>query len=482
MITSVYYRPHIWSATYNPIVWSVQSDKYTEVDFSYVFDVYINGATSDPYRIKQKANPAGAGMIDVAPIVKSHIDLNSTFEGKKNSNTQYFSTSIDSVASVYLKVGEEYTPAGGELTIFNGYGSTGDPSFPLYSIEGNSIGVGPRCLPASLEYRDNLEIMGLTSANPFWDSYIMDGDGKFLSNDPGRREVRWSDHNLLTFLNRWDSGDPVSRNVFSVEGVYYGATGELARYKITNLTGYGGGPQINLYDSSTTETYDTDMISFDAGPNSGWANGVIPSNTTYYSMTAYYRGSTGDINPGTQASETVWFDIMEEPCSSLYPVIRLSWLNSLGGRDYYNFSMFYEKTTSSDFDTYYQTPLNWGSTTPVAMRSTSISDPLQSDNWIRGGAKQINKKTQTRFSIQSDWLTQEYVDFLGEIPESPQVWAYLDGSYSHDSDYVNGNLNFIPVTINVLNTEYSYKNVLQQKLVQVSFDCEILQPKIKQNI
>ena len=42
MITAVNFRPKFYSPGYNPIIWSVTSDKTTEIDFNYVFDLYID--------------------------------------------------------------------------------------------------------------------------------------------------------------------------------------------------------------------------------------------------------------------------------------------------------------------------------------------------------------------------------------------------------------------------------------------------------
>ena len=76
-ITAVNIKPHVWSQAYNPIVYSITSNKNTETDFSYVFWIYINGdGSGDPdYKIVQRPNPAGAGMLDISSILQPEVLL-----------------------------------------------------------------------------------------------------------------------------------------------------------------------------------------------------------------------------------------------------------------------------------------------------------------------------------------------------------------------------------------------------------------------
>jgi len=158
---------------------------------------------------------------------------------------------------------------------------------------------------------------------------------------------------------------------------------------------------------------------------------------------------------------------MVDYCENLYPVVRLSWLNDLGGRDYYNFDMFYEKTSSSPGETWYQEPIKWNSTTsPYSLDSATV----KIDQWLRGGKKSFGKTVTNSFTIQTDWILQETVDALGAIPESPSVWAYIGLNAT------------TPVTIEITSVDYVYSNVKQQKLVQVTMECEITKVQPKQNM
>ena len=127
--------------------------------------------------------------------------------------------------------------------------------------------------------------------------------------------------------------------------------------------------------------------------------------------------------------------------------------------------MKYEKSTNSTESEYYQTTLDWSSVRPVQMTSETNTN----ENWQRGGNKSYNKVVTETFLIESNWLDQTKVDFLGAIAESPSVWAYI-GS------------NKIPYTAKVNNASYSYKLVKQEKLVQASFELTITKVQQKQNL
>ena len=76
MITGVNFRPKFYSPAYNPVIWSVTSDRAgdtTYVDFKYVFDIYVDSVRVN--RIKQRPNPANAGMLDVSLIVQSYLNI-----------------------------------------------------------------------------------------------------------------------------------------------------------------------------------------------------------------------------------------------------------------------------------------------------------------------------------------------------------------------------------------------------------------------
>jgi hypothetical protein len=129
--------------------------------------------------------------------------------------------------------------------------------------------------------------------------------------------------------------------------------------------------------------------------------------------------------------------------------------------------MFYEQTTSSPGETWYENPINWNSLSTPYPASTDFN---AYNVWLRGGMKSFGKTVVTRFTIQTDWILQETVDALAAIPESPSVWAYIGTDATE------------PVTIQVTSIDYVYTNVKQQKLVQATMECEVTKTQSKQNM
>ena len=481
MITNVYYRPKQYTGAYNPIVWSFKSNLVNNLDFNYVVDIYVNsatGATASNYRLKQRPNQQGVCMVDVNSIVQPFINL-SLYSAEEGWGKNY-RNGEEILANVFIKVGEEFLPSAQSSTkvIQNGLGVTGaDPAYIILAgPTGNTKPVS--VLPSALDYDDNMTNMSSTSYYGFYSDYILGPTGsnnptgkrKFLSEFETRGwdsaiKINKNQHHTLTFINRNDlAANEVGSFSAVVQGFVvneYDANKNFIKTSmIYNNTANGGGPQDANNYTATQDIREDRILTFRCGTK----DLNLDPQTAYYKVYATYKQTaTTSSAPGLVASEVVYFKI-DQNCQDIYPVVRLSWLNELGGRDYYNFNMFYELTSNSPEETYTQTQLNWNSTTPVSINPTDSYL-----NWQRGGKKSINKYVNKKFKIESDWVTQKEMDFLGAIAESPSVWAYIGEDPT-------------PYTINVTNSEYTYKNIKQTKLTQVSFQCEMTRVQQKQNL
>jgi hypothetical protein len=457
-ITNVYYQPKIWSPAYNPIVWSFLSNQNTQTDFNYVVDLYINGATGATYRIKQRPNQVGVGMIDVSTALQGYVEL--TDWSAEEGWSLAYRNSDEILANVYIKVGEEYN-VNGTQTIFNGSGVTGAPAYTIYA-QGYSKPV--RVLPAALPYNEAMENMSATGNFGYFLDYIMDGDGKFLKRAGNNISVLTSNRYTLSFLNWNDTAPSYAAGVQLAQITEYSATGaNLGSFVIQNTTTNGGGPQTVDTYTSLTESRATDMLTFRCGPKD--LENALGGTTAYYTVQLFKKASaTSSTTPGVAASEIVTFTFNTQ-CQNLYPDVQLSWLNDLGGRDYYNFTKFYEKVTNSPDTPYFQTPLNWNSTIPISLNGSA--DTTQ--NWQRGGNKSFNKVVNTTFNVQTDWVLQEDMDLLGGIPESPSVWCYIGDDAT-------------PYTVEVRSIDYVYRNIEQVKLAQATLELAYTKVQPKQNM
>ena len=339
MITAINFKPHVYSAGYNPVVWSFLSDENKNIDFSYVVDIYINaatGSTTPTYTLKQRPNQVGVCTVDVSSIVQPFIELtNYSVEQGWNKN---FRSSAEIAPSVFIKVGEEYIGGtGSTLTTFNGLGSTGSPAYFIGSLEQSAFPIS--VLPGALPWEEAVASMADADSNSygFYQPYLMgatgSGDlalpgGKFLKRDSNDITVGSVDHHTLSFIN-WNYrftpgtyGRPVQCMLYNG----YGATGgliETGTYQ--NLVTYGGGPNTNANYTTATWNNDYAMLTFACGPK----DIDISPDVTYYTIQAYTKTTaTSSTTPQTVASELVTFTL-DTNCQTLYPVVRLSWLNDL---------------------------------------------------------------------------------------------------------------------------------------------------------
>ena len=121
--------------------------------------------------------------------------------------SKYYRDSTEITPSVFIKVGEEYQGAsGGALTIYNGYGATGAPAYPIYSLE--QTGYPVIALPAALPWEDGVESMAATGGYGYFSDYMMGGTGAgltgsglFLKRGGNSVDIRSTDQHTLSFLN-----------------------------------------------------------------------------------------------------------------------------------------------------------------------------------------------------------------------------------------------------------------------------------------
>lgn len=476
MITNFYTRPQVWMPAYNPIIWSFLSDETTQPDFSYIVEVYVTAITAPTtysYRLVQKPNPTGHCMVDVSSIVQGFFDM-SNFYGTELGATGGSSSTVyarygygnspgsdlwNAIATVYIVIGEQYS-VNGVLTTFDGYGVEGNPGYDLYS---NYASEPVRVIPGAIPYKDAVQnIMATSIPTSFYGPYVMDGDGKFLTQLGTTQEVGFDQTTTLSFLNWWDlaPGD-YAASIQGAEVKYYSSSNSLLGTDfLYNNFAAGGGPQTANNYTTATFSVGSGALNLNCGPRFLTTFGTMPASTAYYTVQLYRKSSaTTSTTPGTAASEIIRYNIIDY-CENLFPVVRVGWLNELGGKDYYNFTMLYEKSTSSPDETWYQAEVNWDGSTPYPTARTGSW-------WLRGGFKSFGKAVTTTFVLQTDFVLQDTVDALGGIFESPMVWAYI-GLDSAE-----------PVAIQITNVDYTYSTVKLQKLVQVTLDCQFnkIQPK-----
>ena len=479
MITTINYAPSYLQGTYNPIIWSVTSDQITQLNFSYVFDVYINGTFE--IRLKVKPNPSGAGMIDVSQICQSYLKNDRIPETVINTTTflHLFADNTNSSLHLLVKVGEEY---GGFL--FDGVvtGDLGQPAFNLWArtIQSNfdiPVHVWNSSLPHQQQqdgmsngylYSGGYGLLPSQTITYDWGNALQNNTLAYpLSYAPLKQNVYYNDLNVLSFIN-WSQYPNVLDNsyiAFCVLNYYdqYGnpivtglpisvdsGTGYLQKGQCSNVIITQLDAEFDILHVQCRLASLIEMINVSTGGSYVMTAGEYIEVQMYSHLNG--SGCTEDL-PLTQISR---FTMLED-CDNLYTRVRLSWLNELGGRDYMNFTAFMEKETSTTNSNYYQETMNWSSLKPVTENVTNPNFNLQT----KGGDVIYNKQASTSWTLNTDWLTQDEVNLLEGLQKSSNVIAYFN-----DTPY---NV-LVPQSVRIGQTSYKTKNVKQVKLVQGEFE------------
>lgn len=478
MITQINYAPSYLQGVYNPIIWSVTSDEIAQPNFSYVFDVYINGTFE--IRLKVKPNPSGAGMIDVSQICQSYLKNDRIPETLINTTTflHLFADNTNSSLHLMVKVGEEY---GGIM--YDGNGTADAP--PAFDLWARTIqthfNIPVHVWNSSLPFQQQQDGMSngylysggyglLPSQNITydWGNALPNNTLAYpLSYAPLKQNVYYNDINVLSFIN-WSQypndldnsyiafcvlnyydkfGNPIETNLpISVDS----GTGYLQKSQCSDVVTTQLDAEFDILHVQCRLASLMEMINVYAGGS------YVMSAGEYIEVQMYSHangsGCTEDL-PLTQISR---FTMLED-CQDLYTRVRLSWLNELGGRDYMNFTAYMEKETTTNNSNYYQETMNWSGLKPVTENVTNPNFNLQT----KGGDVIYNKQASTSWTLNTDWLTQDEVNLLEGLQKSSNVIAYFN-----DTPY---NV-LIPQSVRIGQTSYKTKNVKQVKLVQGEFE------------
>jgi hypothetical protein len=489
IVPSTGYSPNHLSPAYNPIIWSVLSSESSYTNMRYVFDIYLDADATKTVRIKQRPNPAGYGMLDISSIIQSYLDYSEPTAAITNGETtiDYASGKIYQSnpflsRSVTIKVGEEL-----DGIIYTGSGSVGEPSYILYSGNTTDSKLAVKVWPASLSdheqqwHMQKVTASGVFGGNPFMrDSIGAIKNFDFgiglsypLSFDSLHRSVYTFDKCTLSFINFTPYLEPEFRRIYGFRILIKDSSANTVHTEdvpMITANGYAQRALSTTANPSTASQYD--IVHVLASPNDlleaiGETNNHPLSAGMQIWITGHKQASVGSATFGAAITQTIKLTIKEYCSDPLYQRVRLSWLNTLGGRDYLNFTAFTEKTISTKSEEFFNEQMNWSGQVPVAVNADSY---LIGRLGIAGGFKPYNKQVTTVYDIESDWLTQEQVNLLEGLQKSPQVLAYI-----HDED--NTLSDYYAYTVRIKDSSYSSRNVRQAKLVQGKFKIELVMPQ-----
>jgi hypothetical protein len=432
----------------------IESDKTTESKFRYVFDVYVDN--NAPVRFKTPPNPNGKGLIDVNALVAAQIFIPDNLPFL--SSTSFYDGEY-LAARVYILAGEEYatTPTGASV-IYDGLGNVGSPAYGLYA-DSNFRPAPNATTPVvawasgqSPETYYNWLALGGEEALEYEMALgqVNDTGGKFLTSCPYSPQTIRSDEDFtLTWFNyNFESATGPEATPFAMKlttfqnGATVGATGFL------NIASNGGTwtscSTVGTGATATAALLNSFAINMASIPF------LIPGTFDTATLQLFPKaiGATAACTLGaTGTSEIITLTIDDTNCWGFEP-IRFTWLNPLGGRDWFTFMKRNTHVQQASRTTLYRVPGYW----------SAASYSVQDNQPARYGTTIFKNDIMNTWTASTDWLTEEQSAWLRTMFASPSVFAYLPGRTQ-------------PVGIVIQDAEYSVQTIRRENLFQyfVSF-------------
>lgn len=241
---------------------------------------------------------------------------------------------------------------------------------------------------------------------------------------------------------------------------------QLGTFTVTNSGGY------NLYSITHTATNNYTALGlrwFSATTvscgqfgcfSNEWniSTTLSPSEWNKVCFALYPYDVYGNCSLGaTASSEEICLQIDDTNCWGFDP-IRFTWLNNLGGRDWYTFIKRNTYTQNAARDTFYQLPGYWSSS------QWSIQD-LNPSRW---GTTVFKVQLENVWTASTDWITEEQSEWLRGMFASPSVHVYLPGRST-------------PTLITITDANYSVQTYARQKLFQYFVSFVEAQPDVVQS-
>jgi len=271
-----------------------------------------------------------------------------------------------------------------------------------------------------------------------------------LTNSPLTQSIRDGEYATLSFINgNFDNSPDYAQDIYYIQFNVYDESGtNIQNLSYVNTEANGGGPRSisatfwsnpGVYDS---QTIGSRLLHLGVGPqNLVDAVATLDSDWYSYKVSGLEQGTDGLENSDAVYFEK-WFTKQTPECD--YEGTRFSWLNELGGWDYFTFPYANSKSDSITRETYKQGFVNY----------SENSGYLATYDNTRRGTKQYSTSYEETRVAESDWLTTEQADWLRELIESPNA-------------YIQENGEFYPIVIDTANFDYK-TNPRTQKMYRLT--------------
>ena len=418
------------------------SDNSGNDGFKFGFELTEN-ATGKQYQVFISPDPDGRGIFDMAPLVNLR---------HQDEYTGSFDLHKDTIDEPIGWGYNEYDIAVTEWWVIDGIFTQNEEAND--SIEGiivtNSYfqpfqGYKPNVMDAPDSCYYSWEVpMNFTGAEDYWLAYsdrtfnTSNWYNSFFSGDDIIYiACRWTDIGHLTFST---SSLLTGNSLLSVKALYFNSAGGLISQEVIPLTANSPLIHVACYPGCDGITVPANCTSYEVY---GIASGSSRVSARYI---FYNEEAVGNWN---------------QNCN--YTPMRLAWVNSRGGWDYWNFQLKSERTTQIErkqYNSVLKTDFDYGF-------SGSAFQPFRNDTRMLTDRSNINT---TSMLITSDWLSDGEFTFLRSLLVSNQVQLITNiGSLDEKPCY-----QFIPVSIE--QSSFAEQKNKDGKLHNITLNLKYSQP------
>ena len=400
------------------LLWEVSSNQIAQPQYQFVVDVFESGSATLIQRVKQQPNPSGYGVFNLRQILSYQLESDGVWK------TLGFSTSSFCNKDFIVKFGEEYgTSVSSSVVLYDGSGSPGAPNktgssyytFTDGLVEPNS---GAWNFPSqSFYYPTNVPTAGVFNFDKT----------NALTDSPLTKSVQDGEYETISIYNgNFSSSSDTAQDVYYYQvNVYNSAGSNIQNFGYYNIKSEGGGPRTTSvqewYEIYNSQSAETRLLHLGVGPQNFADDGnTLNTNWAYYKISVLSQESAG-IEDSQAIYDSRVYTKQNPQC--IDDGVRFAWKNEYGVWDYFTATLATAQTSTMERLDYEQTFVPYNTST------TAVNYDI-----TKRGTNPFNTKITQDKTANSDWLTQEYADWLMELFYSTNVYVQ-DGS------------NFVPVVI-----------------------------------
>tara|TARA_R110000744_G_scaffold30329_5_gene71852 strand:- start:3080 stop:4525 length:1446 start_codon:yes stop_codon:yes gene_type:complete len=435
---------------------------YWNVKFSsavFIGPVYsaIGNAANIVATTKTVPNNSGVGMFDLSRFIESYTSpqynnfLSGSrvvrFHGQAGTLDYYFPIHVIDNYSQNLTCAKYMEPR----FKLEGATSSNLPTQPVTTAVSGGVYL---CYNGYLQNSFSLEKVVNNFGFDFKTAYAPLGPSYygFLSDAPLIQYAFDDDYGVVSFfnsiLNTYNKPDFIR-----ITGTF--ADGSTAFFDVQNTDANGGTTSVNSGVAWAQES----ILFFGVFPGNlrqsnttfnGWLS--KPCDLVSYTFELFESSSKRAI---TQAHTVV---INQRPQGREYVPIRIGWLNTMGGWDYYTFKMKSSETIKNKRNDWTQIEGTW---------NRSSWNP---QGW-KGGKKTLTVNSNRKYKVNTDFLTDAESSWFEAMINSPEhyiikPWESWRAATNYDvfEKHV--------VAVRLTTSSYKKKTIANDSLIQYSFDFE----------